>query len=275
MLDLRLPDGLIAKFLMECLGCMIFHFVGSVSPTPTSNALVLLVLVYFSAKVSGAHLNPAISLTFTALGHIHPYEMLVYWTAQISGCILGALWIACLVPALHIRSNTSSLSPTTTYFDGCFVPNSQLSNAGVFGWEAISTFSFILPIFAVVWYTQNKDGYGNTGPLIVGFSLYANALACGHWTGAALNPARVLGSPAVFNCGNKKHMFYYIIGELTGALVAVIAIIPWYGISINSWYIQKVPETLKDKMILFHSTTDRRSLRRSNIQQEDVPTTNV
>jgi glycerol uptake facilitator-like aquaporin len=275
-MDLRLPEGIIAKFLMECLGCMMFHFVGSVSPTPLANSMILLVLVYFTAKVSGAHLNPAISLTFTALGHTHPYEMLVYWAAQISGCILGALWIACLVPGLYIhdsQAQATEASREMAFFDGCFRPNAGLSNMAIFGWEALSTFNFILPIFAVVWYTQNKDGYGNTGPLIVGFSLFANALACGHWTGAALNPARVLGSPAVFNCGNQSKLLYYITGELAGALAAVAAIIPWYGISINAWYIKKVPENVKSKMILFHSRSEKlRSSDQGNTTQNRLET---
>ena len=238
--------GLFAKFSMECLTCMIFHFVGSVSPNPVSNALILMVLVYFAAKVSGAHLNPAVTLTFTLLGHVNPFEALLYWAAQITGCILGALWIACLVPALNIRSGIEG-----TLVHGCFLPNESLSNKQVFGWEALSTFNFILPIFAVVWYTQSKSGYGNTGPIIVGLSLFANALACGPWTGAALNPARVLGSPAVFDCGNQSSILYYIFGELVGASLAVAAIIPWYGISSDAWYIKQVPKAAKEKMILF------------------------
>lgn len=242
-------NGLIAKFAMECIGCMMFHFVGSVSPNPVANGIMLMVLVYFTAKVSGAHLNPAVSLVFTVLGHINPIEMLMYWAAQISGCILGALWIACLVPSLYIRSDTNT--NLMVAYDGCFVPNKELSRAEIFGWEALSTFNFILPIFAVVWYTQTKNGYGNTGPIIVGLSLFANALACGPWTGAALNPARVLGSPAVFDCGVNKHIFYYIIGEITGAFAACLAIVPWYGISSDAWYIKKVPQNMKSKMILF------------------------
>jgi aquaporin TIP len=210
---------------------------------------MVLCLLYFTAKVSGAHLNPAVSLVFTILGHVNPLEMLMYWTAQISGCILGALWIACLVPGLYIRSDTTSDMVAT--FDGCFVPNKELNNAEIFGWEAVSTFNFILPIFAVVWYTQTKNGYGNTGPIIVGLSLFANALACGPWTGAALNPARVLGSPAIFNCGVNKYIFFYIIGEIVGAIAASIAIIPWYGISSEAWYIRQVPHNVKCKMILF------------------------
>lgn len=241
---IKTGDDIFAKFIMECTGCMIFHFVGSVAPNALANAIVLLVLVYYTSKVSGAHLNPAVSLTFTVLGHTTPVEMLIYWAAQILGCIFGALWIACLVPNLSIRGHDAR-------YDGCFIPDNRLNRAEIFGWEALCTFNFILPIFAVVWYTEKKSGYGNTGPFIVGMSLLANALACGQWTGGALNPARVLGSPAVFDCGNTQQIFYYIIGELTGALAASLAIIPWYGISDDAWYLHTVPKKYKEKLILF------------------------
>lgn len=235
-------NGLIAKMIMECISCMIFHFVGSIANNAEANAIVLMVLVYYAAKISGAHLNPAITLTFTALGHVNPLEMFAYWSAQIIGCILGALWIACLVPGLTFGSDIVGYKE-----HGCFV--SRMESKYIFGWEALSTFNFILPIFAVVWYTQTKSGYGNTGPIIVGLSLYANALVCGKWTGAALNPARVLGSPAVFNCGNKSQLFYYIIGELFGALVACLAIIPWYGISATAWYKCRLPKAFHDRVV--------------------------
>jgi aquaporin TIP len=244
-------NGLPAKFIMEFLGSMIFHFIGSVSPTASANSIILMVLIYFTAKISGGHLNPAVSWTFMLLGHINPIEMMVYWLAQIAGCITGALWIAALVPGIYIRNSQNQIQ-----YDGCFIPNNQLTNSRIFGWEALCTFNFILPIFAVVWYTQVKSGYGNTGPIIVGLSLYANALACGSWTGAALNPARVLGSPAVFNCGNNQNIFYYIIGEITGATAAVLAIIPWYGIAQESWYIDNISKKITNNLIVFTSNNN-------------------
>jgi glycerol uptake facilitator-like aquaporin len=222
---------------------MMFHFIGSISPTPIANSMALMVLVYYTAKTSGAHLNPALSLTFTLLGHTNPLEMLFYWIAQITGCAIGALWIALLVPGLGVRQRIEKHA-----YDGCFIPRSDLSNAAIFGWEAFTTFCFIVPIFSVVWYTTHKKGYGNTGPIMIGFSLFASALAAGPFTGAALNPARVLGSPIVFDCMNRSVIFYYIIGELCGAALVPLVIMPWYGISREAWYIGCIPNTIRRKM---------------------------
>jgi glycerol uptake facilitator-like aquaporin len=221
--------------IAEFIGCMMFHFIGSVSPTAFTNSVILIVLVYYTAKISGAHLNPAVSLTFCMLGHTHPLEMLIYWIAQIAGCVAGALWIGCMVPGIRV-----SATPSGPYkeMSGCFTPAADLTFAEVFGWEAICTCCFIVPIFSVVWYTQHKKGYGNTGPFIVGMSLLANALVCGQFTGASLNPARTLGSQIVFDCPSKRYAGVYVAGELVGAVCAMVAIVPWYGISRSAWYIR-------------------------------------
>lgn len=228
--------SLLTKAAAEFTGCMIFHFLGSVSPTASTNAVALMVLVYYTAKLSGAHLNPALTMTFALLGYTNPVEVLVYWIAQVSGCIFGAMWISALVPGLSIGAPTYSkaqIAMNYPYHDvsGCFQAEDGLSLAQTFGWEAVGTFCFILPIFSVVWYTQSKSGYGNTGPIIVGLSLYASASAVGQFTGGALNPARAVASAIVFKCPKGDLIWSYVAGEFVGAMVVPIAVIPWYGVS--------------------------------------------
>jgi glycerol uptake facilitator-like aquaporin len=239
-----------SKMLAEFIACMIFHFIGSVSPTPWSNGISLIVLVYYTAKTSGAHLNPAISLAFCVLGYTNPLELLCYWVSQVLGCITGALWIACLVPSLSIGTNITRIGDGP-FVDGCFVPRSDLSRAEVFGWEASATFCFMAPIFSVVWYTLNKKGYGNTGPIIIGLSLLASALAVGPFTGAALNPARVVASPSVFKCPNVDTLWCYVLGELIAGIIVPLAIMPWYGISPNAWYRDWIPEQVRSRLKSF------------------------
>lgn len=236
-----------SKFIVETIACAIFHFLGSSSGTPFTNGIILMVLVYFTAKTSGAHLNPAVSLTFTLLGYTNPLEMLVYWIAQITGCAIGALWLALLIPSAAIRHDEI----------GCFTPLYELHNGAIYGWEAVCTFTFIVPIFSVVWYTNNKKGYGNTGPILVGLSLMASASAAAFYTGAALNPARVLGSIIVFNCSqiSRSKAWLYILGELTGGALAPCIIMPWFGICNTAWYIDWIPTSIKlQYMKAFKST---------------------
>lgn len=232
-----------SKFAVETIACMMFHFIGSVTGTPWGNGIALTVLVYYIAKTSSAHMNPSLSLTFMLLGYINILELFVYWAAQIIGSVLGALWLALLVPGLHIGATAYD-----NKYSGCFIPAIGLSQMNVFGWEALCTFNFIVPIFSVVWYTFHKKGYGNTGPLLIGLSLTCNAMAASSFSGGALNPSRVLGSFLVFDCGNKEYILYYITGELLGGLIAPICIMPWYGICVNSWYLQFIPMFMKKHM---------------------------
>jgi hypothetical protein len=114
----------------------------------------------------------------------------------------------------------------------------------------VGTFCFIVPVFSVVWYTQRKSGNGNTGPLIVGLSLMASALAVGPWTGAALNPARVLASPIVFDCPmTARLLIFYVLGEIAGAIAASLAVLPWYGISSDPWYADALPPVIRNTLV--------------------------
>jgi glycerol uptake facilitator-like aquaporin len=232
---------LISIFGIEFIASAMFHFIGSVSATPVTNGLALMVLVYYSAKTSNAHINPALSLAFCIFGYIRPLYLLLYWSAQISGCIIGALFLAMLVPGLDIGGKHLD-------YDGCFRPAKDVTTLQVFGWEAICTFNFFVTVFAVVWYTIHKKGYGNTGPIMIGISLMINAYVSAPFTGGAMNPARVLGSYFIFDCNNRNYILYYIFGQLFGAILTTFAIIPWYGISSTAWYLNYLNKNILEAM---------------------------
>jgi glycerol uptake facilitator-like aquaporin len=218
------PD-IFTKCGSEFLACILFHLLGSLSPTPWCNAIVLMNLVFFTAKLSGGHLNPVITFVFFSLGYTNPVELLLYWISQIGGCMIGALFLKIIVPSsLHLT--------------GCFYPNSSLTNSQVLACECFATFAFVICVFSVVWYTQNKQGYGIVGPIMVGLSLLGPALSFGHITGSALNPARALASFAAYGCnyGDNNTVGYYVAGEFIGSVFAIMFILPWYGICRNAWY---------------------------------------
>lgn len=233
--DAELQPKLVTKCFSELLATAMFHLIGSVAGTAAANGAILVVLVYAAAKTSGGHLNPAVSLTFFLLGHIRLGELLLYWVSQICGAAIGALWIAWLVPSLYIRNEIDPYAPTR--YDGCFVPDPNLSAVQIFGWEAVGTFCFIVPVMVVVAFSISKTGYGNIGPIIIGISLASTALAVGPFTSASFNPARTLGSPIVFDCPNVDKLVWYVLGELAGAAVVPLVIAPSYGISANAWYL--------------------------------------
>lgn len=254
---LNINNGLLCKMYAEFMGCMMFHFIGSVSPTPWANGISLMILVYFVAKISNGHLNPAVSTVFMLLGYINPIELLAYWIAQFAGCICGALWVWALIPGLYVWTPINS--SLALAYSGCFIPKNGIDNRQIYGWEAVCTMCFILPIFSVVWYTDHKPGYGLLGPIMIGFSLLANAFAAGEFTGAALNPARAMASPVVFNCPDENKLYLYILGEMTAALLAPIILIPWYGLAPKPWYYNYVPSYYIDLFNLNRPVPTRNS----------------
>lgn len=223
--------GLITKFTAEFMGCMLFHLIGSLNPTAECNAIALMTLVFFTAKLSGGHLNPAITWIFNIIGYTNPIEVLVYIAAQVSGCMVGALWLSIIVPTLQIGHNNTGVQ-----YNGCFLPDDTTSMSRIVASEALGTFAFALTVFSVVWYTQQKQGYGTIGPIMVGLSLLSPALAFGRYTGAAFNPARTLASYIVYRCVPGSIVGAYIGGQLLGSFVAALTLIPWYGIAADSWH---------------------------------------
>jgi glycerol uptake facilitator-like aquaporin len=232
------PD-LITKFTSEFTGCMLFHLIGSLNPTAECNAIALMTLVFFTAKLSGGHLNPAISCVFNILGYTNPIELFVYISAQITGSIVGALWLSTVIPTLTIGANN-----TDVLYNGCFVPDESLSLSRIVAAEALGTYSFAIIVFSVVWYTQQKKGYGTIGPIMIGLSLLSPALAFGRLTGAAFNPARTIASYFVYKCVSGRLVGCYIGGQMLGSFLAALTIIPWYGISEDSWYISWIQREL-------------------------------
>lgn len=239
-------------FVAEFFGCLFFTFCASLNNTALTNATVLACWVYFSSHVSSAHLNPAVTLAFVLLGHHHPKDILVYLFAQVFGCLTGATFVKYLVP----HSVEQEL--------GCFSPMKTLNSWQVFGFEFLLTMSFITSIFVVVFYTREKLGFGNMGPLLIGLSLLANALAGGNYTGAALNPARVIASPIVIGCGDDSQWLHaYIIGEFLGAIGAVSIVILFFGVNANAWYIKWLREEHKNAVPAFNYSLDHDKAPRS------------
>lgn len=210
------------KFLfslwMEFMGLMLFSLFGnSVTPefAPAGNGLVLAVLIYITANVSGGHLNPAVTFATLITGHISLVKGLLYMIMQILGGIVGTLLTVGLKPGLAVGTTAVA----------CFSPAAGVSKGQAFGWEFFSTFMLVATVYAVA---IGKPSFGNVGPAIVGFSLWGAANCAGGYTGAALNPARALGPAAVFRCYGGK-VWVYVLAEMLGGACAGLMSWPLYG----------------------------------------------
>ncbi|XP_039769335.1 aquaporin-2-like [Ornithorhynchus anatinus] len=132
-------------------------------------------------EVSGAQVNPALTLALALTRRLDPLSAATYVLAQSLGAVLASAAFYLALP----RSATAQL---VTLVSG----EAQAGQA--LGMEIFSTFQLALTIFATA--DQRRRETGQLGSLAVGFSVTAGALAAGPFSGGSMNPARSLG-PAV------------------------------------------------------------------------------
>ena len=234
--------SLLSKAFAEFLGCFVICFIRTVAIDKTLAAITLVIMIHYTANISGGHLNMFVTLSFMFLGHNNPIELIVYWISQLSGAFVGTLLAVGLTPLDTIQ---------------CTLPEIEMTAWKVFGWEAVCMFMFILPLFSVVWFTQNNSGYGNIGPIIIGLAAYATSEAARPWTGGYLDPARNIASRLLLTCGPESSPFigHYIAGQFVGAIFGSMFVIPYYGIAPRHWiidliYYKSKVSTIIDPIIL-------------------------
>jgi aquaporin Z len=165
-------------------------------------ALMVMAIILFMGTVSGAHLNPAVTLAFALRGNFPWRRVPAYIVAQFAGAVLAVL----LLWALIGRHGSAGLT-----LPGPGVP------AGVaMAWEAVLTAGLVSVILGTA------SGAQQIGPFAaIGVAGYI-ALA-GLWgapvSGASMNPARSLGPALVL--GDWTAWWAYLAGPMAGAVIAV------------------------------------------------------
>ena len=163
--------------------------------------LVVLAMIYSVGDVSGAHLNPAVTLGFCTSGRMAWSNLLPYATSQF----LGALAASGTLRALF--GNQSGLGVT----------NPAGSLAQTFFLEVILT---AILMFVILNVSQGAREKGITAGMVVGATIALEALFAGPISGASMNPARSLG-PALIS-GDLRHLWLYLAAPVCGAVVGVI-----------------------------------------------------
>lgn len=201
----------------EFLATLFFSLMGGLGGA-AANGLLLAVLVFVTANVSGGHINPAVTVASMATGHTSISRGLAYIVAQVLGATTGSALQLLLVP------NAGKV--------GCFAPAAGATMGQAFGWEVAGTFLLVVAVYAVA---VGEPSFGIVAPLGVGAALFAAATTGGAYSGAAFNPARVLGPAVVFTCW--RGSLWYVLAELLGGLAAAIASWPLYGtgVHLGSW----------------------------------------
>jgi glycerol uptake facilitator protein len=143
---------------------------------------IITALVYALGKVSGCHINPAVTFALAATKRFPWRELPTYWAAQVLGAVLGALGIWALFTQTGIdlgMGQTSFNEATTSWGSAIFA-------------EGIGTFMLMLAILGIV----DARSPGDFAGLVIGGVVVAIIMVLGPITAASLNPARAIG-PAV------------------------------------------------------------------------------
>jgi glycerol uptake facilitator protein len=198
--------------------------------------MAVFVAVFCVSKLSGAHLNPAVTIGLAAAGHGNfPWSKVPsYISAQMIGAFLGAL-IVYLFYYVHFRATENADAKLA-----CFCTEPNIRNLpSAFFCEVVGTFLLVFPIFLMVGpefalesggpSKQNMTlGLGAIGALPVGLLVFAIGLSLGGATGYAINPARDL-SPRLAHAllpipGKRDSDWGYawipVVAPFVGALLA-------------------------------------------------------
>jgi glycerol uptake facilitator protein len=194
-------------------------------------AMAVYVGVFVSSPYSGAHLNPAVTLSLAAAGRFEWASVPSYILAQLLGAMVGALlvWVAY---RQHFNETDDANSKLAVFCTGPAI-RSPLNNLLT---EIIGTFVLVFAVLYIANPTINlnntdgKMGLGAIGALPVAFLVLAIGLSLGGPTGYAINPARDLG-PRIMHfilpIGKKRdsdwsYAWIPVIGPIIGGVLAAV-----------------------------------------------------
>ncbi|KAL9161099.1 hypothetical protein ABFS82_08G244500 [Erythranthe guttata] len=210
--DFAVPDiSLTRKLGAEFVGTFILIFGATAAPivnqkyagseTLIGNAacagLAVMIVILSTGHISGAHLNPSLTIAFAALRHFPWVQVPAYIAAQVSASICASF---ALKGVFHPFMS-----------GGVTVPS--VGNGQAFALEFLITFNLLFVVTAVATDTR---AVGELAGIAVGATVMLNILVAGPTTGGSMNPVRTLG-PAVAS-GNYKSIWIYLVAPTLGAI---------------------------------------------------------
>ena len=159
--------------------------------------LIVMVMIYATGHLSGAHINPAVTIAFTLTRHFPIRDAGAYIVAQLTGATAGALLLL-----VAWSDKPAALGAT--------VPSIQAGTALVY--EIVLT---ALLMFVIIAVATDTRAVGAAAAIAIGGTVALDALFGGPLTGASMNPARSFG-PALA-AGEWTDFWIYVVGPVAGA----------------------------------------------------------
>lgn len=228
-------NSLLKKAIAECFGTFVLVFVacgvalatnGSLVATSLAFGLVIVAMAFSIGKISGCHINPAVSLGCLLTKRMTLKDFLVYVCSQTVGAILGGLLIfGCFKMGDRLVNFTTGASN--------FALAGDYTVGGVFGAlivEVVLTFIFVLVILNVTDKKADESGVSKFAGIIIGLTLVLVHLIGINLTGTSVNPARSIGTAfanLVYGTGDDRlkalaHVWMFIAGPLAGGALAAL-----------------------------------------------------
>jgi aquaporin Z len=205
----RLFSELLGTFLLVTVGVggavVNARIGGDVVPGPVravAPGLMVMAIILFMGAVSGAHLNPVVSVAFALRGNFPWRRVGPYVVVQFAGAVLATL----LLIGLLGKQGSAGLT----------LPGPGISTVTALAWEALLTTGLVSVILGTA---SGAQALGPIAALGVGSYIILAGLFGGPVSGASMNPARSLGPALVL--GNWTSWWAYLAGPLIGALIAV------------------------------------------------------
>ena len=230
-------NSLLKKMIAECIGTFVLVFVacgvamataymingGQLIAASLAFGLVIVAMAYSIGRISGCHINPAVSLALFIRKKMSFEEFCGYVIAQVVGGFLGALAIF----GIFKMADVQLLGDACNYIVGWDPAKQEITVGGVFGAliaEVILTFIFVYVILNA---TDEEAGNSKIAGLIIGLTLTFVHLVGICLTGTSVNPARSIATAfgALIYNGDASalaQVWIFIVAPLAGGALAAL-----------------------------------------------------
>ena len=201
------------KLLVEFIGTFALILIGGAAVVQSmdtglvgiafAHGFTVMIMIYAFGSISGAYINPAVTIGVFLIKAIGLKEAFLYILAQLLGAIFGAYILTIIFGSTDINI-------------GATHPSESVSLLSAFIIELVLTFFLVNSVLHCA--VDNKAG--KFAGLAIGSTLFVCILAGGPMTGASLNPARSFG-PMVIS-GDFKFIILYFLGPIGGATLAAL-----------------------------------------------------
>jgi aquaporin Z len=162
--------------------------------------LIVMAMIYGLGEISGAHLNPAVSIAFTLAGRLPAKALAPYIASQVAGAFLASATLRLLFPSDQLL--------------GATLPAGSPWQSFVL--ELLLTYFLMIVIINV---STGPKEQGLFAGIAVGSVILLEAMFAGPICGASMNPARSL-APAIMS-GHIEHLWVYLAAPVIGAVLAI------------------------------------------------------